>query len=535
MANHLFFPALKEYNEISLDDQWTFFPIVNNNKKTYNSIDGLARKTTIRELLSFLEENLNIDTGGDGEMSSFTVANLNLSQTAEIDDGDTLTFTILGPGSGTNQTLVQQAGDQTNVLFILDPDNFQVTLQDDGSTVGSTTVLNFADNIDVDNVGSGLFEIKTSPNFYEANGFIEPSNRRVGFNGRNITFTNDIVTNWLGDQSSNEGGDFIVKGNDTGVDSPANSTILYGAGIVRANHMRIYNDGYEPYDTWETEGNPNDMVETRYALFGFFSDAYSEDMFQANGFKRTRATTRLELFSNPTFAANAGQAYSADAYIRKFPDNYDVMDQATRTITGGGDFVIGRTSPTSQHSSGSSIGMGSIIFVHGGNINTDPTLEFNYEGRLSNSEYGEGNFEATDPTYFLGVNATGTFIELPNSVTEKETFVIACSDETTDLATATDVVTFRLPYDFVITEVRSSVTTASDGSPVVAAINDDGTPLGKVYIDAGEKTSTTATISEGISSTTTLDDDSEITIDITGVGSVTPGTGLKIYLIGYRA
>src|SRR6056297_743729 len=196
MANHLFFPALKEYNEISLDDQWTFFPIVNNNKKTYNSIDGLARKTTIRELLSFLEENLNIDTGGDGEMSSFTVANLNLSQTAEIDDGDTLTFTILGPRSGTNQTLVQQAGDQTNVLFILDPDNFQVTLQDDGSTVGSTTVLNFADNIDVDNVGSGLFEIKTSPNFYEANGFIEPSNRRVGFNGRNITFTNDIVTNW---------------------------------------------------------------------------------------------------------------------------------------------------------------------------------------------------------------------------------------------------------------------------------------------------------------------------------------------------
>ena len=51
----------------------------------------------------------------------------------------------------------------------------------------------------------------------------------------------------------------------------------------------------------------------------------------------------------------------------------------------------------------------------------------------------------------------------PSPYTRTTSFVIACSDETTALTTGTKV-TFRLPYDYTITEVRASLTTAGTGA-----------------------------------------------------------------------
>ena len=45
-----------------------------------------------------------------------------------------------------------------------------------------------------------------------------------------------------------------------------------------------------------------------------------------------------------------------------------------------------------------------------------------------------------------------------------QNFVIACSDETSDLETGTNVVRFRMPYTFTLTAVRASVNTAPTGS-----------------------------------------------------------------------
>lgn len=113
---------------------------------------------------------------------------------------------------------------------------------------------------------------------------------------------------------------------------------------------------------------------------------------------------------------------------------------------------------------------------------------------------------------------------------------IACSDETTALTTGAGKVTFRMPFAFTLTGVRASVTTAPTGAAISIGINEGGASIlsTDLTIDAGEKTSTTAT-TPAVISDPDLADDAEITIDLDQVGSTVAGAGLKVYLIGSPA
>jgi hypothetical protein len=110
-------------------------------------------------------------------------------------------------------------------------------------------------------------------------------------------------------------------------------------------------------------------------------------------------------------------------------------------------------------------------------------------------------------------------------------FVIAASDESTDLATGTNKVYFRMPYAATLLAVRATVNTAPTGSTLIVDINEAGSTIlsTKLSIDASEKTSTTAA-SAAVISDSALADDAEITIDIDQVGSTIAGKGLKVYL-----
>jgi hypothetical protein len=117
-------------------------------------------------------------------------------------------------------------------------------------------------------------------------------------------------------------------------------------------------------------------------------------------------------------------------------------------------------------------------------------------------------------------------------------YVIACSDETSDLTTGTAKVTFRAPVAFLLTGVAASVNTAPTGSTIIVDINNGANSAlsTKLSIDASEKTSATAATAAVID--TTYDDfaaDAEITIDIDQIGSTIAGKGLKVILKGTRA
>ena len=117
-------------------------------------------------------------------------------------------------------------------------------------------------------------------------------------------------------------------------------------------------------------------------------------------------------------------------------------------------------------------------------------------------------------------------------------FVIACSDEDSDLTTGEKCV-FRMPYGYTATDVRASLTTAATGGTLLTVdINEGGTTIlsTKLTIDASETTSTTATtafvFSDG--STSSLANDAEMSIDIDAIGSTNTGKGLKVYIIGNK-
>ena len=120
-----------------------------------------------------------------------------------------------------------------------------------------------------------------------------------------------------------------------------------------------------------------------------------------------------------------------------------------------------------------------------------------------------------------------------------ESFIIASSDETTDLTTGDGKATFQFPYDFTllagIEGIRASVNTAPVGSTITIDIEQGGSTIltTLLTIDASEKTSYTAAAPVVISDTT-LTKNTEIKINIDQVGSGTAGKGLKVMFIGYK-
>lgn len=119
--------------------------------------------------------------------------------------------------------------------------------------------------------------------------------------------------------------------------------------------------------------------------------------------------------------------------------------------------------------------------------------------------------------------------------TVTENIIVAASDETTALSAGVGKVTFRMPYAFVLTGIRASLTTAQTGGSILTVdVNEGGASIlsTKLTIDNGEKTSTTAATAAVISDAN-LADDAEIAIDIDQIGDGT-AKGLKVTLIGHQ-
>jgi hypothetical protein len=153
-------------------------------------------------------------------------------------------------------------------------------------------------------------------------------------------------------------------------------------------------------------------------------------------------------------------------------------------------------------------------------------------GEPSGSDVVSNVVSLTQAEYDAGSPVAGTFYVITDAV-ETVVLSMACSDETTDLAVATSVYIFRMPFAMTLTGVKASVNTAPTGATVTVDINESAVSVlsTKLTIDATEKTSLTAAIPAVISDSA-LADDSEITIDIDQVGSTITGAGLKLTLYG---
>ena len=126
-------------------------------------------------------------------------------------------------------------------------------------------------------------------------------------------------------------------------------------------------------------------------------------------------------------------------------------------------------------------------------------------------------------------------IEIPNgggsSGTLEQALMFAASDETSDLAVGTDLLTFAMPFDITLTDVRAFVVTAPTGADLEVDILKNGVSIlsTNITIDAGENNSENAATPPVISDTS-LSKDDVISVDLIQVGSTVAGAGLKITL-----
>jgi hypothetical protein len=117
-----------------------------------------------------------------------------------------------------------------------------------------------------------------------------------------------------------------------------------------------------------------------------------------------------------------------------------------------------------------------------------------------------------------------------------DVFIVACSDETTNLTAGTDKARFTMPYAGTLTAVKADVNTAPTGSTLVVDINEAGVSVlsTKLSIDAGESSSSTAATPPVISDSA-LASGAVISIDIDQIGSTVAGAGLKVTLFVTRS
>lgn len=115
----------------------------------------------------------------------------------------------------------------------------------------------------------------------------------------------------------------------------------------------------------------------------------------------------------------------------------------------------------------------------------------------------------------------------------KQCFVLSCGDDTTVLSTGTRKTHLRVPYNFALTEVRASLSTPQqDGNAITIDVLDNGSSIFSTTLTIDNlETSSVNSVITPVLSTSLLNDNDELTVDIVTVGDGT-AAGLKVYLIG---
>lgn len=116
---------------------------------------------------------------------------------------------------------------------------------------------------------------------------------------------------------------------------------------------------------------------------------------------------------------------------------------------------------------------------------------------------------------------------------QRESFILACSDNDTEIITGTAKGQFFMPYNFAVTEVIGTAGSAPTGSAITMDINDGGTSIlsTKITIDDGEDSSLTAATPPVISDAS-ISKGAKITVDFDAVGSTFGGAGIQAIIVG---
>lgn len=223
---------------------------------------------------------------------------------------------------------------------------------------------------------------------------------------------------------------------------------------------------------------------------------------------------------------------SLDYYIKLYngqKQKYDIA-KITSFATVNTNFVLASIAGTIDRTDfdvTDRVGVEFDINVAGGGSGTVTSVAVSGSDGI---EIDSGSPITASGTIALGLNKESTLSFLGLSATFP--LGLAFGDETTDIAVGTDKLTFQMPhFATTLTGVSVNVKTAPTGSEATFDLNEAGTSVlsTKITIDAGEKTSVTASTPPVISESA-IPANAIMTVDIDGVGSTVAGVAPKLWI-----
>lgn len=385
------------------------------------------------------------------------------------------------------------------------------------------------------------------------------TNQRLLVNQTGVVLSGEAVSP---DTLSETGAALDAKINTlSGYVNSTSSNIVYTTGNQNITGVKTF------LDTIKISQNRGIGIDDNsgqfYGIYGLSPGSTSPNALVTGLSIYLGGSERLRLYNNghvafddlgfmPAAANNSGyKIIHFASNLQRGATAFSMASKALHTVFFGnntGQFILGTEARPGQWStlfpSGRQFGwlFKSNLNYFDQNIFEGGTTQFFIDAQNSGNLSGLGRFIDRNGTVSLDWNnriLSGVWradrLTINNLSGTPCEFLLACSDESTDLAPLSGAVTFRAPYQFTITGVRSSVNTAPIGSNLMVDINKDGASIfsTKLSIDVSGKTSLTSTTPAVIASGY-IADDSEITIDIDQVGASTAGKGLKVTLYGVR-
>ena len=139
----------------------------------------------------------------------------------------------------------------------------------------------------------------------------------------------------------------------------------------------------------------------------------------------------------------------------------------------------------------------------------------------------------------LGAGTAGKFLTTqgaganPTYTNPTLSFIVSMTGEDSDATVADGLAQIRLPFAFEVTECRAFCNTAPTGATLDVMIEEAGSNILSSPISIAIS-ATTASVSGGTITDSTLADNAIIKFNCDQIGSSTAGAGLKCMIIGYQ-
>ena len=213
--------------------------------------------------------------------------------------------------------------------------------------------------------------------------------------------------------------------------------------------------------------------------------------------------------------------------------NGNLYSKAKDVITTQGDLRRGDSAGNAERLA---VGSANQVLQSDGSTESWVTLS---TGETVLTTQGDILYENASGLARLGAGSAGKFLTTqgtganPTYTTPTLSFIVSMTGEDADATVADDLAQIRLPFAFEVTECRAFCNTAPTGATLDVMIEEAGSNILSSAISIAIS-ATTASVSGGTITDSTLADNAIISFNCDQIGSSNAGAGLKCMIIGYQ-